>query len=251
MSERLVVLRASVEHLRSVAARLDPADYSKPAYPREWTIADTFSHLGSGAVIATRTVDDAVAGNDRDPAFNQSVWDEWNAKSPAAQVADALAADAAFVQRLDATTDEQRDAFRFTLGPFDLDFEGFLGLRLGEHVLHTWDVEVVLDPSATLASDAANLIIDGLHRVVRFSGKATGEARTLSVRTLDPVRDLALVFEPDSITLVDAAHEGAVDLEVPAETFVRLVYGRLDAEHTPATVEAEELDELRRAFPGF
>jgi uncharacterized protein (TIGR03083 family) len=251
MSERLEALRSSIEHLRSLAALLDPADYARPAYPREWTIADTFSHIGSGAVIAERTVDDTVAGNDRDPAFNQSVWDEWNAKAPDAQVADALVADAALLERLDSTTESQRAEFRFSLGPFDLDFEGFLGLRLSEHVLHTWDVEVVLDPTATLASDAANLIIDGLHRVVRFAGKATGEQRTLTVRTLDPVRDLALIFEPESITLVDAAHEGAVDLEVPAETFARLIYGRLDAEHTPSAVDDEELDELRRAFPGF
>ncbi len=251
MSERQEALRASVAHLRSLSEGLTPADYDRPAYPSEWTIADTFSHVGSGAIIATRTIDDVLSGRDRDPAFAPSVWEEWNAKTPAAQVADALAADEAFMARLDATTEGQRAGFHFSLGPFELDFEGFLGLRLSEHVLHTWDVEVALDPSATLASDAANLIIDGLHRVVRFAGKASGEERTLTVRTLDPARDLALVFAPDSVTLIDAAHEGPVDLEVPAETLVRLVYGRLDADHTPAVVDSGELDSLRRAFPGI
>jgi hypothetical protein len=34
---------------------------------------------------------------------------------------------------------------------------------------------------------------------------------------------------------------------------VRLVYGRLDAEHTPAAVETDgvDLDQLRAVFPGF
>jgi hypothetical protein len=38
---------------------------------------------------------------------------------------------------------------------------------------------------------------------------------------------------------------------LPAESFVRLVYGRLDPEHTPATVDAEAVASLRLLFPGF
>ena len=39
---------------------------------------------------------------------------------------------------------------------------------------------------------------------------------------------------------------------LPTEAFVRLVYGRLDADHTPPSVEAEPdlLDALRAALPG-
>ena len=39
----------------------------------------------------------------------------------------------------------------------------------------------------------------------------------------------------------------------PAEAFLRLVYGRLDPDHTPAVdLDAADvtLDELRRTFPG-
>ena len=39
---------------------------------------------------------------------------------------------------------------------------------------------------------------------------------------------------------------------MPAEAFVRLVYGRLDEAHTPPVESAGvELDELRPIFPGF
>ena len=41
-------------------------------------------------------------------------------------------------------------------------------------------------------------------------------------------------------------------LRLRGAAFVRLVYGRLDADHTPASVVAEgvDLDDLRKAFPG-
>jgi hypothetical protein len=49
----------------------------------------------------------------------------------------------------------------------------------------------------------------------------------------------------------DGAEEPAT-FELPAESFIRLVYGRLDPEHTPATVGQDgELDVLRSTFPGF
>ena len=33
------------------------------------------------------------------------------------------------------------------MGPMQFDFGGLVGLRLNEHTLHTWDIEVVDDPS--------------------------------------------------------------------------------------------------------
>jgi hypothetical protein len=41
-------------------------------------------------------------------------------------------------------------------------------------------------------------------------------------------------------------------LTLPTESFVRLVYGRLDPDHTPASVEARgiDLDLLRSTVPG-
>ena len=45
--------------------------------------------------------------------------------------------------------------------------------------------------------------------------------------------------------------DGPADLTLPAEAFVRLVYGRLDPDHTPAFEgDPADLDTLRRTFPG-
>jgi MDMPI C-terminal domain len=40
---------------------------------------------------------------------------------------------------------------------------------------------------------------------------------------------------------------------MPAEALLRLAYGRLDPEHTPAEVSGDPdvLDKLRKIFPGF
>lgn len=251
MTTRLEVLAGSVEHLRDVASQLSPDDYLAPAYPSNWTIADTFSHLGSGAVIGQRRLEDAVRHRDGDPAFNTSVWDEWNAKSPSAQVADCLTSDAELLAAFEATDEQQRIDLLFVMGPFTFDFDGVVGLRLSEHVLHTWDIEVATDARATLASPAASAILDSIQFIVARSAKPTGEERVVTIRTLEPVRDFELVFAKDSVDLIEAPHEGPADLELPAEAFVRLIYGRLDAEHTPSSVTGEVLDDLRSVFPGF
>lgn len=251
MSDHLGVLRSSVIHLADVASGLNTEQYSTRAYPSEWSIADTFSHLGSGAVIGQRRFDDEVAGRDGDPSFNQMVWDEWNAKEPTAQVHDALASDASLLKSLETSTEEERQAFHFMMGPFEFDFGGFLGLRLGEHALHTWDVEVMLDPSVTLSNEVANAILDRIQFVVQRSGKSAGETKELRLRTLEPVRDFTLAIDLDSVKLVPTSHGETVDLELSADALVRAIYGRLDLEHCPASLQGPALDTLRQTFPGF
>jgi uncharacterized protein (TIGR03083 family) len=249
--DRLQALEGSVQHLKAVTSEIDPGDYTSSAYPSEWTIADTFSHLGSGAVIGKRGFEDSVAHSDRDAGFNQSVWDEWNAKDPSDQVSDSLISDAAYLACLKEATDEQRQEFEMKLGPFAFDFQGLIGLRLGEHVLHTWDVEVPFHPEATLSNDAANAILDGIQFVAARAAKPTGEARNVNIRTTDPAREFILVVGADSAELLEEPYEGDADLELPAEALVRLIYGRLDVEHTPDSVRGEAVGFVRSVYPGF
>jgi uncharacterized protein (TIGR03083 family) len=251
MSERLEALRSSATHLREVVAQLESDQHLAPAYPSEWTIADTMSHLGSGAVILHQMFDNVLAGTSVAEGFNKSVWDVWNAKAPAEQINDALVADQSFIDALDATSDDQRAAFQTSFGPMQLDFERFVGMRLGEHVLHTWDVEVTINPGAVLAMPAASLLLDQVHFVAGRSGQPTGEVKTISVRTHEPTRDFNVVFEESSVALVDTHHDGPVDVELPAEAFVRLIYGRLDAQVGLDDGSEVHLEHLRRAFPGF
>jgi uncharacterized protein (TIGR03083 family) len=250
MTDHLEVLRTSVARLRGTVEGLGPGQLAAPAYPTEWTIADVLSHLGSGAVILQRRFDDVVAGSDTPSDFAQLVWDEWNAKSAQGKAADFLAADKAFLERLGSFADDDRARFEFTMGPMTFDFAGFIGLRLNEHALHAWDIEVALDPGAVVAPGSARLVIDNLQMITRFTGKPTGAEHSITVLTSEPRRGFRIVLGADAVSLEPAEPVDEPDLEIPAEAFIRLVYGRLDPGHTPTTRGPADVDELRNVFPG-
>ena len=63
-------------------------------------------------------------------------------------------------------------------------------------------------------------------------------------------RDLALELGPEAVALTASEPETDPDLQLPAEAFIRLVYGRLDPDHTPAVKGRDLLVSLRQAFPG-
>ena len=244
-------LRSSVGRLHDVVAALTDGDATRQAYPTEWTIADVLSHIGSGAVIMQRHLEDSLGGRDTPDDFAPGVWDEWNAKTPAAKRHDALAADAALIARIEAVTPDEREKFVMAMGPMTLGFEQFVGMRLNEHAFHTWDVEVVTDPAATIPTPVAELVVDNLELVARYTAKPTGDTTTITVATTGPRRSFAVELNPDAVNF-DATPESqqSADLELPAEAFARLVYGRLDPEHTPTGDHGPALGILRRAFPG-
>jgi len=251
MSDRLAALHGSVERLEGTVAGLDPARLGEPAYPAEWSIADVLSHLGSGAVILRGRLEDALSGADTSDDAAQAVWDEWNAKSPGDQASDALVADRALLDRLESMTDDERAGFRFAMGPMEFDIDGFVGLRLNEHALHLWDIEVALDPTATLAPGSVAAVADNLGLIVRFSGRPVSAARSITLVTTDPARAFVATLGPDQVELVPVDGATAPDLVLPTEALVRLVYGRLDPDHTPPVGGTADLDELRAVFPGI
>jgi uncharacterized protein (TIGR03083 family) len=253
MPNPLPALRSSVDRLAYLVRPLDEATIGEKAYPSEWTIADVLSHLGSGAVIMQRSLDDGLTGATKPDDFNKGVWDEWNAKSPRAQVDDSLAADAQLTAQLEAVASEDRARFRSSLGPFELDWDSFVGLRLSEHLLHEWDVDVTLNPAATVGADGTTFVVDNLGFVARFAARPSGEPTTITIATTDPERTFAVVVGTDAATLTSTDLVEQPHLSMPAESFVRVVYGRLDPDHTPASVtgNASLLDQLRGVFPGF
>ena len=242
-------LRSSVDRLHDLAEAMSEEELTARAYPTEWTVAQVLSHLGSGAVITQRRLEDALAGQDTPDDFAPGVWDTWNAKGPVAQRDDALAADAALLARMEAVPPEARNTFTSAMGPMTLGFSQFVGMRLNEHAFHTWDIEVVTDPAATIPAPVAALVVDNLELVARFTGKPTGDTTTITVATTDPERDFTVEITA-GIALTPGAAAASPDVRLPAEAFARLVYGRLDADHTPSGEHGPALDILRRLFPG-
>ncbi|ADP81022.1 maleylpyruvate isomerase family mycothiol-dependent enzyme [Pseudofrankia inefficax] len=254
-SSVLAALRRSHDLLSAATAGLDGPALRGPSYASEWTIAQVLSHLGSGAVIGKLNLDAGLADAPfPEMAVFQGVWDVWNAKTPEAQAADVLPADQALIDTYAAVPAETLTALQLPLGPMKLDGVTMMRLRLAEHALHTWDVKVALDPAVTVDADAVAQLVDGVGLLIGFLGRPGADKAVVHVVLTEPARELALTVG-DAVTLApwDGATSADATLTAPAEAFLRLAYGRLDAAHTPAGVSAEgiELDTLRAVFPGF
>jgi Mycothiol maleylpyruvate isomerase N-terminal domain len=214
MSDPIAALRASHDRLAATVANLDGERLTGSAYPSEWSIAQVLSHLGSGAEIMALAFDAALAGT---PApgreANAPIWDRWNARTPVEQAAQGIDIDRQFV---------------------------------------------ALDPTATIGAQAVPFVVDGLGLVARFTGKGRDLRTVVQVDTTEPARSFVLTLG-ETVTLDPEPQEPIPDgfalaeLSLPAEAFIRLVYGRLDPDHTPAatSVSGLTLDDLRRVFPGL
>ncbi len=254
-------LRASHDRLTKLVADLDAGDLAGRSYDADWTIAQVLSHLGSQAEIFGLFLDAGLAGSDVPgvEAFHP-VWDAWNDRGPVEQRDDSLALNEVLVSRVEALTPAQVESFRITLFGADVDLAGYVRMRLSEHAVHTWDVEVALEPDATVAVEAVDLLVDGLGQTAGYSGKPWGQPFLMRVSTTDPARELLVsvggidgVVSLSPASAADGADVADGAITLPAEAFLRLVYGRLDPEHTPAVSESGSrgLADLRAVFRGL
>jgi uncharacterized protein (TIGR03083 family) len=246
-------LRHSHDRLQALVEPLDVAQLEQRSYASEWSIAQVLSHLGSGAEIFGLFLEAGLAGQDppgRD-AF-VPIWNVWNAKDPQAQAADGLRADEDTVERFESFGPEEKAGLRLKVFGMDMGVTGLARMRVSEHAVHTWDVAVALDPSATVAPDAVALLIDTVGQLAARTAEPDGKQRRLLVSTTDPERHFILETGEGVSLTESGGEEGLPELRLPAEAFVRLVYGRLGPAHTPPVeTDGVDLDELRQLFPGF
>jgi uncharacterized protein (TIGR03083 family) len=252
MDSPLPALHGSVDRLHQLCRGLDDDELGAQSYCSEWSIAGVLSHLGSGAVIMRRRLEDVLSGATTPDDFAPSVWAEWNAKAPRAQADDAQVADEGLLEALEAVSETERARASFSMGPLSLDFDRFTALRVNEHAFHTWDIEVVFDDEARLPHDVTAVVVDNLELIARFTARPTGAVRALVVRTTEPERVFTVRLAADAVEFAEGESAPDADLVLPAEAFCRLVYGRLDPAHTPVvTGDATVLDTLRAVFPGL
>ncbi len=254
-------------HHEDLAARVggfDDDDLARQSGASEWSVAQVLSHVGSGAEIARAVLQAAAAGTDRPGQdFNLGVWDRWNAMTPRQQADGFLTANDSLVSAYENLDDTARRDLRIDLGflPFPADLALVTGMRLNEAILHGWDVRVAFDPDAGLpaaeAAIALDLLTGPLSFLLGFQAKTQildGREVTVRVVTTDPDRVLGLVLA-DKAELGAGTEDADVVLTAPAEAFLRLLAGRLAAEHTPRSVvltgDGVTLDQLRTVFPGY
>lgn len=254
----LAALDRSHQRLAAVLASLGPTGADGPSYCDDWTIAQVASHLGSGAEIFGQIVEAGLHGEAAPgPDQFQAVWDRWNAKSTQEQLSDALVADRSFVNLVGGLDRHQVARWRLDFFGSERSLLDLVRMRLSEHALHSWDIAVALDPQARLEGDAVLVLVEGIDAMVQRS-KPTEDLR-VQITTTSPERRYVLHLSPAGSRLADAGGDAGGDLplarvQLPAESLIRLVYGRLDSDHTPPAVVVTggaDLDVLRRAFPGL
>lgn len=250
-------VHSSHDRLAAAVAELEVAQLDGPSYARDWSIAQVLSHLGSGAEIFTLFLEAGRDGTEA-PALDafKEIWARWDSSTAADQRDGYLRANAKFLDELDALDDTQRDAWKMTMFNGADDLTNVVRLRLGEHAVHTWDILVALDPAATLAQDATDLLIDTVPGLAGGVGKPIDVPVKARIATSHPERHFLLRSDADRVVL-DPDHAAGHALpgpvvDLPAEALIRLVYGRLDEAHTPALRHpTPELTNLRALFPGF
>jgi uncharacterized protein (TIGR03083 family) len=244
-------VRGSHDRLTGLLRPLDAERLGGPSYPSEWSIAQVASHLGSQAEIFGLFLAAGLSGEDPPggEAFGP-IWDRWNALSPSEQVSESIRANEVFVSKLEHIPEADGAGFALSMFGRELDLAGLAALRLGEHAVHTWDVAVALDPATPVAADAVELLIDTLAPIAARATPVEG-AGPVAIETTAPERSFQLDLHPE-VALTELAVPAPDALRLPAEAFIRLVYGRLDPGHTPAEVNDDpRLAVLRSVFPGF
>ena len=255
----IAALRSGYERLAELVTNFDDDALAGPSAATEWDIAQVLSHLGSGAEIMTNTIQltldgKPAAGSD----FNQNVWARWDSSSRQEQAAGFLVWNEKLTTLFESLSDDQRENLRIELGylPAPADVATVARMRLSELTYHSWDVRSASDPGATLDADAVPQMFQNTTDLSWITKPANlnGQQAVLSVATTDPATEFSLRLDDPVSIDPTPADDADGSLTLPAESWLRLIAGRLAPDHTPATLELTgpiTLATLRQVFPGY
>ena len=249
MTDRLAALRMSTDHLHTLGAGLDVDALRRPAYPGRMDRGGRALPSGLQRGDLPRPLRRRGARPNRSHPIRRRSGRPGTRSRPRRRPPTRSSPTRRCSTPSRPSPTNRASTSAASLGPLEVDFDGFVGLRLNEHLVHTWDVEVADDPTATLLPVPVPFVLDSLAPLVRWTGRPEG-SDTIRVHTDDPRRDLTVSLGPDTVTLTSSEDATAPDLVLPGEAFVRLVYGRLDPDHTPAASDADVIARLRAVFPG-
>jgi uncharacterized protein (TIGR03083 family) len=240
----------TVEHVRDVGravrreaaamatdwASRDAAAWEAPTACRDWTARDVAAHVTDGAERAVVVARAALAG-EQVPQYDTAERRRRHAALralPGEELAARLQRDLdAVFQQLDGVPAATLHGTKVPLGGGPHTLAQFADQRLVETALHAWDIRAGSDPAATLAPESAAAMIDFvLWRVARLASleDASGWAPRYGFELEGPGGGPVTVeVRRDGVTAArGAGSNGGPALTLPVETFIRLVWGRLD-----------------------
>jgi len=245
-------LQASYNRLCDLVVGADQETLEGPSGCATWSLAQLLSHLGSGAEIFAATLDMfAASGTTPDISVNEEIWARWNALNSVTQARRWHEVDGALIERLRGGRQEL-DRFTTTLfGFYPADGAGFVRLRLGEHALHLFDVEVITNPDAIILDSAASLLVAHFANFASFLGHPESIAPTTPLSLVIELATMQRSYHlhvSDTVTVAPSpASKG--DLTMSAEGFIRLITGR--THHGRRVGNTANFLTLTKLFPGF
>jgi uncharacterized protein (TIGR03083 family) len=252
--ECLEQLRTGHEDAVSLARSLSADGYERISYCPEWTVAQVFSHLGSGAEIGLAILKAGIKQEPGpDPVF---IWDRWNALQPSAMVSEFIDTNSRYLDALNTVAATEHDALLLPFHNFQIDFGTHLVFRLTEQAIHTWDIRVAFQADAEIDAETARVLVDTYP--VSLMGGFTNPQAAEQIR---PARILVQMVAPDRTMTIDIgervqivrgtnqdeAYSATIRLPTPS-AWIRLCTGRLDPAHTPINVFSKgrpDLDGVR------
>jgi len=257
----IAALRGVYDNLAGRVSGLTDGQLAGPTAAAEWDVSQVLSHLGSGAEISQHTLQVSLEGKPNPGLeFNKGVWARYDNASRRERLEWFLSANEALTQSYESLNEATRESLRIDLGflPAPVDVAAAGSFRLNELAFHAWDVLVSFDQDATVAPQAVPLLLPVVGNLAGFLGKPealNSRELTVAVTTADPAAALTLrLAQPVAVS--DGAPEAADGtLSLPAESWLRLVTGRLKPPYIPVgkitTTGEADLDLIRRVFPKF
>jgi uncharacterized protein (TIGR03083 family) len=273
-ADRVKILQSEAERIKQYLHTLPPEALGKPSACTQWQVQDVIAHLSGVAETYTNSVSRGLQG-DTGPLPGRLPAGQATAAVSAESIAQrSIAAREALGNQLFATLDAANDRLNSLLaglGPEQRSLpcyhpggivkaQNFIDLRLKELAVHEWDIRSALESEAHLSPASIPAIMTTISESIASGSLRwafwAGPYLTTPVRYHFVVTGLGpskpdIVVEGNTLRMDDAgAATARVTMRCDTETYVLLVYGRLDLEAALASgrlmIEGER--ELAIAF---
>ncbi len=235
--------------------KLDKAGWAENSYSSDWPVLRVVSHISSNAVInggRFATWFQGVPALTRDDF--QKIWSHFDSLNSEQMLPEFRKAHNDYFKIVDTLTAEQGatevESFAGKL-PANRSLLG----RLSELTLHAWDVMVARDRNATLPKDATEALISNLRLAALDAQRAEKLAgKKVQFNTTEPGATFVLDFSGEKAAIAEGSTPSPdLALELPAEEFYRLIYGRQFVPGAPMRIKllsgsADDQAALLKAF---
>src|SRR5882672_4120161 len=253
-ADRVKILQSESERIKQYLHALPPEALSKPSACTQWQVQDVIAHLVGVAETYASSVSRGLQG-DTGPLPGRLPAGQGTAALYAESIAQrSIAARQTLGDALLATFDAANDRLNSLLAGLEpeqrsipcyhagglVKAQNFMDLRLKELAVHEWDIRAALEPEAHVSSASIPAIMTTISESIASGSLRwafwSGPHLTTPVRYRFAVTGLGpsksdIVVEGNTLRMEDAGGTTAdVTIRCDTETYVLLVYGRLNLE---------------------